>query len=342
MAAFWSRNPRYVVFILVAIATTLYLMGPFQDSPVGPPPPVTRITQLEDHDLPNRLARSDRIYNKLLLDRKELIKKFGPTPNDVALFPPNKDPWPAYTVWDFFPAAFNCPHELQRLGALGDGGKWICGITRLETKPDCIVYSFGINYESSFESEILANTDNCEIWGYDFSVNSFGPQIPRSQAHRTHFHPFGLAGTDKHGPDDVDKMYTLESLMKMNGHTHIDLLKIDIERWEFETLTALVKPYIANGKPLPFGQLSLEIHLWNLSFAEFLTWWESLEAAGLRPFWTEPNLVYQNYNRGGTTDLAEYSFLNIKGDNVFIKDPKRRPPPPDENAYERHGAGPTP
>jgi hypothetical protein len=74
MAAFWSRNPRYVVFILVAIATTLYLMGPFQDSPVGPPPPVTRITQLEDHDLPNRLARSDRIYNKLLLDRKELIK----------------------------------------------------------------------------------------------------------------------------------------------------------------------------------------------------------------------------------------------------------------------------
>jgi hypothetical protein len=32
--------------------------------------------------------------------------------------------------------------------------------------------------------------------------------------------------------------------------------------------------------------------------------------------------VYVNYNREtGTSDLAEYSFLNIKGDNIFIKDP---------------------
>jgi hypothetical protein len=108
------------------------------------------------------------------------------------------------------------------------------------------------------------------------------------------------------------------------GHTHIDILKVDIERYEFETLTALIKPYVASGKPLPFGQLQLEIHLWDFSFTEFLTWWEMLEEAGLRPFWTEvsfsfssvslpkthimpqkPNLVYQNYNRGGTTDLAE-------------------------------------
>ncbi|KAF7376032.1 hypothetical protein MSAN_00018000 [Mycena sanguinolenta] len=45
-----------------------------------------------------------------------------------------------------------------------------------------------------------------------------------------------------------------------------------------------------------------------------------LEEARLRFFWTEPNMVYQNYSRGGTPDLAEYSFLNIKGSNVFIKD----------------------
>ncbi|KAJ7366777.1 methyltransferase domain-containing protein [Mycena albidolilacea] len=337
----WSRNPRYIVLILVAVVTTLYLLGPFGEPDARPPPPPPRVaSSIQDDDLPNRLARSDKIYEKLLLDRKELIKKFGPTPNDVALFPPNKNPWPAYTVWDFFPAAYNCPFEIQRLGALGDGGKWVCGITRVETKPDCIVYSFGINYESSFEAEILANTDNCQIWGYDFSVNSFGPEIPRSQAHRTHFRPYGLAGTDAHGPDDVHKMYTIESLMKMNGHTHIDILKVDIERYEFETLTALIKPYVASGKPLPFGQLQLEIHLWDFSFSQFLTWWEMLEEAGLRPFWTEPNLVYQNYNRGGSTDLAEYSFLNIKGDNIFIKDPKRRPPP--EAEHNRHAPDPTP
>ncbi|KAJ7212193.1 methyltransferase domain-containing protein [Mycena pura] len=343
MPVFWSRSPRYVGLIVLAIVGTLYLVGPFHGSEQPPSPSQDshyRIPLVEDHDLPNRIARSDRIYDKLLLDRKELVKKFGPTPNDVALFPPDKEPWPAYTVWDFFPAAYNCPHEIRRLGALGDGGKWVCGISRVETKPDCIVYSFGINHESSFEAEILANTEHCEIWGYDFSVKSFGPEIPRSQAHRTHFRRYGLAGTDKHGPDDKDKMYTLESLMKLNSHTHIDILKIDIERWEFETLTALIKPYLTSKKPLPFGQLQLEIHIWDMSFAEYFEWWETLEAAGLRPFWTEPNLVYQNYNKKGTPDLAEYSFLNIQGNNIFIKDPKRRPSHEDEYG---HGniAGPT-
>ena len=103
-------------------------------------------------------------------------------------------------------------------------------------------------------------------------------------------------------------MYTLETLMKLNGkrillffsvtlliiviiimtgHTHIDILKIDIEGWEFETITTLLNPYVATGEPLPFGQLQLEIHIWNKSFAEYLTWWETLENAGLRPFWTE-------------------------------------------------------
>jgi hypothetical protein len=80
-----------------------------------------------------------------------------------------------------------------------------------------LTIKLGINYESSFEAEILGNTQECQIWGYDFTVNSFGPQISNTQASRTHFHPYGLAGKDSHGPEDSPKMYTLESLMKMNG-----------------------------------------------------------------------------------------------------------------------------
>jgi len=43
------------------------------------------------------------------------------------------------------------------------------------------------------------------------------------------------------------------------------------------------------GRPLPFGQLQIEIHVWgNMTvFSKFLGWWEMLEEAGLRPFWTE-------------------------------------------------------
>jgi hypothetical protein len=76
----------------------------------------------------------------------------------------------------------------------------------------------GINLESSFEAEILANTNHCQVWGYDFSVKSFGPEIPFNRAHRTHFSAVGLAGSDK--PHDDPPMFTLESLMRKNGASH--------------------------------------------------------------------------------------------------------------------------
>ena len=82
-------------------------------------------------------------------------------------------------------------------------------------------------------------------------------------------------------------------IMIMIGHTHIDILKIDIEGWEFETLTTTLSPYIASGEPLPFGQLQLEIHIWHKTFAEYLEWWEKLESAGLRPFWTEASSPFK-------------------------------------------------
>jgi len=209
---------------------------------------------------------------------------------------------------------------VERVGTVGDGGRWVCGLSRLADKEDCIIYTFGNNHESTFEAEALDSTRHCQIWGYDYRTKSLGPDIPRGQAARTHFSPFGLAGTDKHGPTDRPAMYTLETLMELNGHSYIDILKVDTEGLEFEALATVIKPYLESGKPLPFGQLVIEIHLWSKTFAEFLSWWESLEAAGLRPFWGEPNLVYQNYNKQGTTDLAQYSFLNIKGDNIFIKE----------------------
>jgi len=87
------------------------------------------------------------------------------------------------------------------------------------------------------------------------------------------------------------------------------VLQIDIEGYEFSVLTDLMREF--KGRPLPFGQLQLEIHAWGKSFAEFQNWWESLEESGLRAFWTEPNLVYLNLYRGHAPDLSEVRYLNI-------------------------------
>jgi hypothetical protein len=44
---------------------------------------------------------------------------------------------------DFFLPAFQCPHRVERIGRLGDGGKYVCGIERIIRKPECVVYSIG-------------------------------------------------------------------------------------------------------------------------------------------------------------------------------------------------------
>jgi len=107
--------------------------------------------------------------------------------------------------------------------------------------------------------------------------------------------------------------------MAQNNHTFIDILKIDIEGAEFEALEALIDAYpsatSSSGSqtkvdpaeqgwttvwPAPIGGTCQTLRL-DL-FPKFLLWWEKLERAGLRPFWTEPNLVYINLVRGSRPD----------------------------------------
>lgn len=319
MPAVWQRHPRYFLIVALVLTTTFFLLSPYE-SPLSTD---SYAAYIRDSTLPARLERAERVYQKVIAGRKNLIHRYGTSSRDIVMFPPDKDPWPAYTVWSFFPPSFDCPHELERIGALGDGGKWACGISRLEHKPDCIIYTFGMNYETTLEAELLDRTRHCQVWGYDYRSNSFGSHIKPN--YRTHFFSWGLANFDSHEPHNNPKLYTLKTLLEINKHDHIDLLKIDIEGWEFETLSQIIQPYILSGEPLPFGQLIVEIHAWDKKFEDFLPWWEMLEQAGLRPFMNEINLVYQNYNRGKDTDLAEYSFINVKGNNIFISDPQGAP-----------------
>ena len=110
------------------------------------------------------------------------------------------------------------------------------------------------------------------------------------------------------------KYWTLQSLMMLNGtlscsispnlprsysysvllsgHAFMDILKIDTEGAEFDALTSFLNAHVHGH--LPIGQLQLEIHAQGdrARFDGFLKWWESLEAAGLRPFSFEPNLLH--------------------------------------------------
>lgn len=58
-----------------------------------------------------------------------------------------------YCIWDFVPASYSCPYEVERIGKMGDGGKWVCGMSVYENLPagtPCVMYSFGVKDDSSF------------------------------------------------------------------------------------------------------------------------------------------------------------------------------------------------
>jgi len=313
------RNSRHMLFAMVAIAG----LGLFFWAPsfgIGPLYYRDRYRLPFGSSLSQRLRDEETRYAETLKARKALIRKLGPTKEDIMSYPNTG----SYTMWDFFIPSFQCPHHVERIGVLGDGGKWVCGMERIAKQPECVIYSFGINGESSFEAALLERAPGCEVWGYDFSVNSFGPEIEETSSlkQRSHFFPWALGGRNAHGPEDNPKIYTLDTLMRMNGHTFIDLLKIDIEGAEFDTLSTFLRAHKSTGS-LPIGQLQLELHAWDDygNFPFFHDWWVSLEEGGLRPFWTEANLVYVNYNEGGKPRLAEYSFINIHGNHSLVYEP---------------------
>ncbi|KAH8092674.1 methyltransferase domain-containing protein [Cristinia sonorae] len=324
---FLLRNPRYALLLTFTLLFTIVILSPAREH-VDFKKVENYFKSSETTWLKDALREEEERYELMLRDRAAMINKYGPTPERVEAFPPGM----LYTLWDFYIPAFQCPHRVERLGTMGDGGKWVCGFKRVAKQPECVIYSFGINGESSFEATLLTQGPTCQVWGYDFSVSSFGPEIEsiHSLKSRSHFSAVGLGAQD--APSESPPLYTLKSLMEANGHKWIDVLKIDIEGAEFDSLVKFIDDFTvvdpSTGESttvLPVGQMQLEIHAREWSgygdFAHFNAWWEKLEKAGLRPFWTEANLVYINIFKSGVRpDLVEYSFMNIRGDHALVSD----------------------
>ncbi|KAG0345841.1 hypothetical protein BG004_002970 [Podila humilis] len=266
----------------------------------------------------NRLLRSENIYQKQLAKRDIFLAdhgygKFGFSPwakSDGMM------PW-----WWYFQAAFNCPHDVQRVGRFNDGGKWLCGMSVLErpSTKKCVVYSFGVNDDSSFEAEIMERT-NCEVWAFDASVDDVSGEAKGNP--KIHFSKIFVGDVDKvdaHG----NVWRTLPTLMKENGHDWIDVLKVDIEGYEFNMMHTIMDTYA--NKPLPFSQLQIELHLVSdqmgtdvAAFGQFKKWFERLEAHHLRPFWSELNIIPPMVWKTDLT-LSEFSFINIQGDHSLLR-----------------------
>eukprot|EP00727_Mastigamoeba_balamuthi_P004667 m51a1_g14199 putative dedicator of cytokinesis protein 4 (2069) ;mRNA; r:125563-134282 len=195
--------------------------------------------------------------------------------------------------------AFEPTHECvlgeDRLGVLGDGGKWVCGMaafSRPERGEPCVVYSMGSNGQWDFEQAILElSGGRCEV--HTFDKDNFEPPDARIKFHKTF-----VGGRD----DPAANTKSVRTIMRELGHSRVSILKADIEAQEFP-----VMQQIADMSPLPrFDVVLLEVHGFQLGNdrAEGLSTtaqlFRNLEKLGLYVYHREANV--------GCAPCSEYAF----------------------------------
>ena len=151
-----------------------------------------------------------------------------------------------HTRFDTAPAPVACA-PLSRFPADGkDGGKWLCNLPSLTGA--CVIYSLGSNGQYEFEHEMIFNTP-CEIHTFDCTHDPVVALHPRITYHKICL-----------GDDSADGRYrSLSSIAASLGHTHISLLKMDIEGFEYAVVESLFRQSASAAHLLP-SQISFELH----------------------------------------------------------------------------------
>uniref|UniRef100_A0A7E4ZZI0 Methyltranfer_dom domain-containing protein n=1 Tax=Panagrellus redivivus TaxID=6233 RepID=A0A7E4ZZI0_PANRE len=172
-----------------------------------------------------------------------------------------------------------CPN-LFRVGRIGDGGKWMCGPQFIaDWKKKCVIYSFGINRDTSFETEIHGITQGkCDIIAVDKNrydapaktLNSIGAQYIET----------------KIATNTTSTTTTVSDLMKRFGHKHIDVLKMDIEWGEYEVADDIFD--------LQICQMMVELHSNPGDYGIITEWLKKASAAGYYLIHHEVNVSFMN------------------------------------------------
>lgn len=204
-----------------------------------------------------------------------------------------------------------CPQR-DRVGNVNDGGKWTCAPALVRAAPACVVYSFGVADDTSFEAAMLRNARNCSVFAFDVA---FGTLLLAAEdadiAPRITYRQLGLAPVS-HTANDGVPFASLRDIMAAFRHEYIDILKVDIEGAELDVGIQTFSEWARAGHT-PVGQLLVELHLADASPWKIVAFFRAAEAAGLAPFHAELNPVpcVALSAMPRRPDFQEFSFVHI-------------------------------
>ncbi|ESO83089.1 hypothetical protein LOTGIDRAFT_236861 [Lottia gigantea] len=171
-------------------------------------------------------------------------------------------------------------------------GNWkVCLDERYIPKKPCLVYSFGIAYDFSFDEGMAKY--GCEVYSFDPSMGLDDHQ----HSEGVYFKNLGLSYKDEDGfvprfDEFVNKpqkwkVRTLKSIMKQLNHEKrvIDVLKFDVEGGEWEVIQNIIQ----DGMVPQIRQLLTEWHIFpdfppRKTLKSNLKNIQSLETLGLKRF----------------------------------------------------------
>jgi hypothetical protein len=173
----------------------------------------------------------------------------------------------------------------QRIGPVGDGGKWVCDAYRIAQAEECNVVSIGSNNDWSFEIAVHKLNPVCKIFTFDHTIT------PHNKPPYVTFMKFGI------GPTDTGQILTVSNaLWKIGLHMKkVDIFKIDCEGCE--------KYIYPSFGQFDLRQILMEVHKSNWPVNSLF---EGMLSAGYAIFHKEPNTM------GCGGDCIEYGFLKLK------------------------------